>query len=163
MGRKLLLLFMTLVAVGAASAADSGPVSRDVAAEAAKNKAIAGRVFEEIFNEGKFQVAQEIYAQDFVNHGLRRNFDLQEDQAAVHAEKKAFPDLKMSVILMAAEGDWSQRCGSSGERIAAPDMMDCLQRESSLNYAVLRFGVSSMARFVRSGPSSINCELPSNS
>jgi steroid delta-isomerase-like uncharacterized protein len=40
-----------------------------------------------------------------VNHGLHRNFDLQEDQAAVHAEKKAFPDLKMTVILMAAEGD----------------------------------------------------------
>jgi steroid delta-isomerase-like uncharacterized protein len=62
-------------------------------------------VFEEIFNQGKFQVANEIYAQDFVNHGLHRNYDLQEDQAAVHAEKKAFPDLKMTVILMAAEGD----------------------------------------------------------
>jgi predicted ester cyclase len=40
-----------------------------------------------------------------VNRGLHRNFDLQEDQAAVHAEKKTFPDLKMSVILMVAEGD----------------------------------------------------------
>jgi steroid delta-isomerase-like uncharacterized protein len=104
-GRKLLLLFMTIVAVGVAFAADSGPVLPDVAAQAAKNKAVAGRVFEEIFNQGKFQVADEIYAKDFVNHGLHRNFDLQEDQAAVHAEKKAFPDLKMSVILMAAEGD----------------------------------------------------------
>ena len=105
MGRKFLLLFMTVIAVGAAFAADSGPVLPDVAAQAAKNKAVAGRVFEEIFNQGKFQVADEIYAQDFVNHGLHRNYDLQEDQAAVHAEKKAFPDLKMSVILMAAEGD----------------------------------------------------------
>ena len=105
MGQKLLLLFMTLVAVGAAFAADSGPVLPDAAAQAAKNKAVAGRVFEEIFNQGKFQVAKEIYAPDFVNHGLRRNYDLQEDQAAVHAEKKAFPDLKMSVLLMAAEGD----------------------------------------------------------
>ena len=96
---------MTIVAVGVAFAADSGPVLPDVAAQAAKNKAVAGRVFEEIFNQGKFQVADEIYAKDFVNHGLHRNFDLQEDQAAVHAEKKAFPDLKMSVILMAAEGD----------------------------------------------------------
>jgi len=76
-----------------------------VAAQAAKNKAVAGRVFEEIFNQGKFQVAEEIYAKDFVNHGLHRNYDLQEDQAAVHAEKKAFPDLKMSVILMTAESD----------------------------------------------------------
>ena len=105
MGRKFVLLFTTLVAVGAAFAADSGPVLPDAAAQAAKNKAVAGRVFEEIFNQGKFQVAEEIYAPDFVNHGLRRNYDLQEDQAAVHAEKKAFPDLKMSVLLMAAEGD----------------------------------------------------------
>jgi len=105
MGRKLLLLFMTLVAAGAAFAADSGPVLPDVAAQVEKNKAIAARVFEEIFNQGKFQIADEIYAKDFVNHGLHRNYDLQEDQAAVHAEKKAFPDLNMSVILMAAEGD----------------------------------------------------------
>lgn len=87
---------MTLASVGAAYAESS---------QEATNKVIAARVFEEIFNQGKFQVADEIYAKDFLNHGLRRNFDLQEDQAAVHAEKKAFPDLKMSVILMAAEGD----------------------------------------------------------
>jgi steroid delta-isomerase-like uncharacterized protein len=105
MGRKLPLLFMTLLAAGTAFAADSAPVLPDVAPQAAENKAIAGRVFEEIFNQGKFQVADEIYARDFVNHGLHRNYDLQEDQAAVHAEKKAFPDLKMSVILMTAEGD----------------------------------------------------------
>jgi steroid delta-isomerase-like uncharacterized protein len=97
MGRTLLLLFMTLAPVGTAFAADASQEDR--------NKAVAGRVFEEIFNQGKFQVADEIYAQDFVNHGLHRNVDLQEDQAAVHAEKKAFPDLKMAVILMVAEGD----------------------------------------------------------
>jgi len=105
MGRTLLLVLMTLVPVGTALAVDGAPVLPDVASQEARNKAIAGRVFEEIFNQGKFQVADEIYAQDFVNRGLHRNFDLQEDQAAVHAEKKAFPDLKMSVILMAAEGD----------------------------------------------------------
>jgi hypothetical protein len=98
------VLFMTLMTTGAAFAADSGPVLPDVAAQAAKNKAVARRGFEEIFNQGKFQIAEKIYALDFVNHGLHRNFDLEEDQAAVHAEKKAFPDLKMSVILMAAEG-----------------------------------------------------------
>lgn len=105
MGKTLLLLFMTLAPVCAAFAADSVPSLPDVASQTARNKAIAGRVFEEIFNQGKFQVADEIYAEDFVNRGLHRNFDLQEDQAAVHAEKKAFPDLKMTVILMAAEGD----------------------------------------------------------
>jgi steroid delta-isomerase-like uncharacterized protein len=96
MGRTLWLLLMALASVGAAHAESS---------QEAANKAVAARVFEEIFNQGKFQVADEIYAKDFVNHGLHRNFNLQEDQAAVHAEKKAFPDLKMSVILTVAEGD----------------------------------------------------------
>ena len=98
-----LLLFVALAAVPAALAADSAPPDR--ASQEAKNKAIAGRVFEEIFNQGKFQIADEIYASDFVNHGLHKNFDLQADQAAVHAEKKAFPDLKMTVDVMVAEHD----------------------------------------------------------
>src|SRR5215469_15702486 len=56
----------------------------------AANKAVAMRVFDEIFNQGKFQVADEIYAPDFQNHGLHRSVDLKTDQDAVHAEKKAF-------------------------------------------------------------------------
>ena len=98
-----LLLFVALAAVPAALATDNAPPDR--ASQEAKNKTIAGRVFEEIFNQGKFQVADEIYASDFVNHGLHKNFDLHADQAAVHAEKKAFPDLKMTVDLMVAEGE----------------------------------------------------------
>jgi len=105
MGKTLPLLFMILAPACAACAADRVPFSPDGASQEARNKAIAGRVFEEIFNQGKFQVAEEIYAKDFVNHGLHRNADLQEDQAAARAEKKAFPDLKMTVDLMVAEGD----------------------------------------------------------
>ena len=71
----------------------------------ARNKAVAMRVFDEIFNQGKFQVADEIYAPDFQNHGLHRLVDLKTDQEAVHAEKNAFPDLRMSVQEMVAEGD----------------------------------------------------------
>jgi steroid delta-isomerase-like uncharacterized protein len=104
MGKRLLLLFVALAVVGAAWAADSA-LPPDGASQQDRNKAVAGRVFEEIFNQGMFQVADEIYASDFVNHGLHRNFDLQADQAAVHAEKKAFPDLKITVNLMVAEGD----------------------------------------------------------
>src|SRR5215468_3524979 len=71
----------------------------------ARNKAVAMRVFDEIFNQGKFQVADEIYAPDFQNHGLHETADLKTDQAAVHAEKRAFPDLRMSVREIVAEGD----------------------------------------------------------
>jgi steroid delta-isomerase-like uncharacterized protein len=104
MGKTSLLLFVALAAVGAALATDRA-LPPDGTSQGARNKAVAGRVFEEIFNQGKFQAADEIYAGDFVNHGLHRNFDLQEDQGAVRAEKKAFPDLKITVDLMVAEAD----------------------------------------------------------
>ena len=125
MRKSLLLLFLALVPVCAAFAADKVPCLPDSASQEAKNKAVAGRVFEEIFNQGKFQVADEIYTKDFVNHGLHRNADLQEDQAAVHAEKKAFPDLKMTVDLMVAEGDlvtvvWTLRGTHTGPGIGFP-------------------------------------------
>ena len=77
----------------------------DTVSKETRNKAVAMRVFEENFNQGKFEVANEIYARDFENHGLHRTAYLQEDQDAVHAEKKAFPDLKMTVDMMVAEGD----------------------------------------------------------
>jgi steroid delta-isomerase-like uncharacterized protein len=70
-----------------------------------RNKAIARRVFEEIFNQGKYEVANEIYAANFVNHGLHRNADLKEGQDAVRGWKQVFPDLKMTVVKEIAEGD----------------------------------------------------------
>lgn len=90
-----------------------------------QNKAIARRVFEEIFNQGKFQVADEIYSKDFVNHGLHRDYDLQQDQAAVRWEKQLFPKLTMTVDLMAAEGDlitvvWTARGTNTGRAGAWP-------------------------------------------
>ena len=33
-----------------------------------KNKAVVHRVFTDILSQGKFEVAAEIYAKDFVNH-----------------------------------------------------------------------------------------------
>src|SRR5450759_2769749 len=57
-----------------------------------RNKALATRVFTEIFNERRFAAPAELYAPEFVNHGLHRNFSLQEDQAAAQGEVKAFPD-----------------------------------------------------------------------
>ncbi len=105
MRKTLLFLLMTCAAACAAMTANSAPALPDAATQQARNKAVAGRVFDEIFNQGRFEVAGEIYAKDFVNHGLHRNFSLEEDQAAVHSEKKAFPDLRMAVNLMVAEGD----------------------------------------------------------
>jgi len=103
----ILFLLCALARTGASATAISTPASPSANAASLqdKNKAIARRVFDEIFNQGKFEVANEIYARDFVNHGLHRDAGLDEDQAAVHWEKRAFPDLKMTVDLVAAEGD----------------------------------------------------------
>jgi len=71
-----------------------------------KNKAVAMRVFEEIFNQKKLEVASEIYSPEFINHGLHRDVSLQEDQAAARSEIKAFPDIHMTVALAVAQGDF---------------------------------------------------------
>ena len=100
---RLLLVFVQCFLTGVSLLAQGQPTP-DGSIQA-RNKAVAMRVFDEIFNQGKFEVAYEIYAPEFRNHGLHQSYDLKTDQDAVHAEKKAFPDLRMSVQEMVAEGD----------------------------------------------------------
>jgi steroid delta-isomerase-like uncharacterized protein len=76
-----------------------------VLAQQGQNKAVARRVFDERFNQGKLEAAGEIYAKDFVNHGERSDWDLAKDQAAARFEKRACPDLQISYGPMVAEGD----------------------------------------------------------
>lgn len=97
--------FAVMMVVMAASAAVPAQPSSAVASPQEQNKVVAVRVFEEIFNQRKLQVANEIYASDFVNHGMHRDADLKEDQAAVQWEEQALPNLKMSVDLVMAEND----------------------------------------------------------
>ena len=99
---RLARFLLSIMFLAAPLAAEPAPADR---ALEARNKAVAARVFEEIFNQGRFEVADAIYAPGFRNHTLKRNVDLREDQDAVHAEKHAFPDLRMSVDRMVAEGD----------------------------------------------------------
>jgi len=104
--RKVLAFALLIFApVPAALTQSPAPSLRTDSSQQEKNKAIAGRVFDEIFNQGKFEVADEIYAPDFRNHGLHQTIDLKTDQEWAHAEKKAFPDLRMSIQQMVAEGD----------------------------------------------------------
>ncbi len=71
-----------------------------------QRKAVARRVFDEIFNQSKFEVAAEIYAQDFVNHGLTRDIGLREDQDAARGWKSAAPDLQMTVDKLLSDGEF---------------------------------------------------------
>lgn len=125
MKRVLSVALLTFAPLPAAFAKSPAPSLPPDSSQQEQNKAIARRVFEEIFNKGRFQVADEIYARDFVNHGLHKNFDLQEDQAAVRWEKKVLPNLTMTVDLMVAEGNlvtavWTARGTNTGRAGALP-------------------------------------------
>jgi steroid delta-isomerase-like uncharacterized protein len=105
MKKVLALALLIFGPVPAALTQSTAPSSGTDSSQQEKNKAIARRVCDEIFNQGKFEVADEIYAPDFRNHGLHQTIDLKTDQEWAHAEKKAFPDLRMSIQQMVAEGD----------------------------------------------------------
>jgi len=71
-----------------------------------KNKAVVLRIFTDILSQGKFEVAAEVYAKDFVNHGTTKDLGYDESQALDHGWRAAFPDLEMTVEREIAEGDF---------------------------------------------------------
>src|SRR5690348_2232735 len=70
-----------------------------------QNKALAKRAFEELLSEGRFEIAEQLYAKDFVNHGLHRSIGFEEDQAALKGWHEAFPDITIVPDKLIAEGD----------------------------------------------------------
>ena len=70
-----------------------------------QNKALAKRAFEELLSRGQFELAEQLYAKDFVNHGIHRDIGLQEDQEALKGWHKAFPDIAIVPKKLIAEGD----------------------------------------------------------
>jgi steroid delta-isomerase-like uncharacterized protein len=70
-----------------------------------QNKAIAKRVVEEILSKGHFELADQLYAKDFVNHGVKRDATPEEDQAALKGWHQAFADVVVEPKKLIAEGD----------------------------------------------------------
>jgi steroid delta-isomerase-like uncharacterized protein len=70
-----------------------------------QNKALAKRAFEELLSKGRFELAEQLYAKDFVNHGIHRDIGLNEDQAALKGWHQAFPDISIVPEKLIAEGD----------------------------------------------------------
>jgi len=90
-----------------------------------RNKALARRVFDEVFSQGKFELADQLYAPSFVNHGLHRDANLKEDQTAMRGWRQVFPDLKITVLQEIAEGElvsvlWSFTGTNTGEGNGIP-------------------------------------------
>lgn len=70
-----------------------------------QNKAVAKSAFEEILSNGHFELADQLYARDFVNHGVRHDASLEEDQAALKGWHQAFSDVVVEPRKLIAEGD----------------------------------------------------------
>ena len=70
-----------------------------------QNKAIARRAFEEILSAGRYELTEQLYAKDFVNHGIRSNSTLEEDQTALKGWHAAFPDVSIVPEKLIAEDD----------------------------------------------------------
>ena len=71
-----------------------------------QNKATAKRAFEEILSHGRFDLAEQLYAKDFLNHGLHSNASLEEDQTALKGWHAAFPDVVIVPEKLIAEDDF---------------------------------------------------------
>lgn len=70
-----------------------------------QNKVTAKRAFEEILSHGRFELAEQLYARDLINHGIHFNSSLEEDQAALKGWHAAFPDVVIVPEKLIAEDD----------------------------------------------------------
>jgi len=70
-----------------------------------RNRAAARRVFDEILNQGRYELFADLYARDFVKHVDLRDRTLTQEMADARAMRAASSDLVMSIDDMIAEGD----------------------------------------------------------
>jgi steroid delta-isomerase-like uncharacterized protein len=81
------------------------PALAQQAAEQVRNKEIARSFFEDVLDQGRFDKYAESHAKDFVAHAGNHDATLEEDIAAAREERKALPDLRVSVNQILAERD----------------------------------------------------------
>ncbi len=90
-----------------------------------RNKQVVRRVYEDVLNQGRLDVAREIHTADFKAHAGTRTAGLEEDIAAARGWRSAFPDLVVTIEQMLAEGDrvavfWTARGTNTGEGNGLP-------------------------------------------
>ena len=71
------------------------------------NKTVSRRFVEEAFNEGKYEVLEELIAPTFVNHDPATGdvTGIDGAQQSIEGYRSAFPDLKITIKEQIAEGD----------------------------------------------------------
>lgn len=70
-----------------------------------ENVVTAKRVLLEKMGQGRFDNLDEIYAKDFIAHGVMRDFTLEEDNESGKEWRRAVPDLVVTVKRTAGDGD----------------------------------------------------------
>ncbi|MBI2517705.1 MAG: ester cyclase [Opitutae bacterium] len=70
------------------------------------NKAVARKVFEEVLGQGRIDENEHLYSPKFAAHSITQSAGRAEDREATKGWRTAFPDLKMSVTHVVAEGDF---------------------------------------------------------
>jgi predicted SnoaL-like aldol condensation-catalyzing enzyme len=73
-----------------------------------ENKALARRVLEEMFNKGNLDLADEVFAPDYVDHDPAMPEDIRGPEGFkeyVSMFRTAFPDLHLEIEDQVAEGD----------------------------------------------------------
>lgn len=91
-----LCVFLSAICVPAAA---QHPTEQDT------NKAVARTFFEQVLDRGQLDKYADSHAPDFVAHGRTRDATLEEDMAAAREERKAVPDLHVTVNEIMAERD----------------------------------------------------------
>jgi steroid delta-isomerase-like uncharacterized protein len=91
-----LVLFLGITAL-------AGPAFAGEAEE--RNKAVARIVFEEILGRGKFEEYESVYAPGYISHGSHGDVGRDQDRASVKNWRQAFPDLRITMEQVVAEGD----------------------------------------------------------
>ncbi len=81
------------------------PTLGQQASEQERNKQIARSFFEEVLSQGHLDRYAESHSKDFVAHAGDHEATLEEDMVAAREERKALPDMKMSINHMVADGD----------------------------------------------------------
>lgn len=72
-----------------------------------QNKNVVRRLYGEVMAKGNMEVADEIFAADYVDHmPIMETPDRQGLLKSVDAARRAFPDVKPRIIAEIAEGEW---------------------------------------------------------
>jgi predicted ester cyclase len=88
-----------------------------------ENKALIRRFYEEVWNKGNIAVIDDIFASDYIRHDLRPGIappGPEGQKAIAHLFRAAFPDIRMTLDLLIAEGDlvmgrWTTQATHTGE------------------------------------------------